>query len=62
MIEIWDLDLQLDLGGPIRAEPSQASSVGILRKHPKPSEREYKAVYFGIVARMDSFAAVPTMS
>jgi hypothetical protein len=42
------------------AEPNQARSVGSLQKHPKPcGQRECEAVFFGIEARMDSFAAVP---
>ncbi len=57
------MDIPLDLGGPSRAEPSQASSVGSFQKHPKPcGQRECEAVYFGIEARMDSFAAVPATS
>ncbi len=63
VLKIWTLDLQPDLGRPSRAKPSKASSVGSPQKSPKPCDwRECEAVYFGKEARMESFAAVPTMS
>jgi hypothetical protein len=50
------LDLQLDLVGASRVKLSQAYSVGSLQK------LGGGGVYFGIEARMDSFAAVTTTS
>ncbi len=57
------LDVQPDLGGPSGANLSQGSSVGSPQKIPKPCDLgECEAVYFGNMARMESFAAVPMTS
>ncbi len=55
------MDLHPDLGRPSRVKPSQANSIGSLRKSPKQCGwGDCRAVYLGTEARMDSFAAVPT--
>ncbi len=57
------MDLQLDLGRPSKVKPTPADSMRNLWKRPKPCGwGDCRAVYFGTEARMDSFAAVPTMS